>query len=256
MAMLNQIDAIGLDMLWYQCVQDLCTGNEVDYNFPNVFKRFTIGSASKIGFENSEVIKDFFRFSHYTYKMKMAQLSKDYLDDRVISQLDLVKNNLRSLHPRQARAVVYFSRDAYDSKSKLKCLESMYFQKQDMTTFSAYMIFRNTELFPKTMMDFFLAKRIIREVERASGCKCLEYNAIMMNSFISVHWAGMTAMFLKRWGLSNWNPSFKKLLEQFERKFGDPEVVETLKMQSIKRTVTRFHSLREELGVSVEEVCQ
>jgi len=256
MGLINQIEAEGLDLLWYQLLQDICCGKNVYYNYPNIYKRFTLATSTGLKFESSQIVKDFFRFSHYDYKTKMRQLKGDYFDDRVQSQLDVVKEHLREFHPRQARAVIYFSREAYDISSRLKCLESLYFQKTDMLNFSAFLIFRNTEVMPKSLMDFILVRKIIKEVEVASGCKCKELNCVVMNSFISIHHAATSAMFLKRWGVSNWNESFLRMLTLFKEKFSDMDKIEQLKMQSIKRALVRFHHLREDFGYSLEEICK
>jgi len=256
MKQINIVEGEGLDILWFNLVNDICCGDGVQYNYPYIFKRLTYGSAEKIKLVSQDgcIVRDFFHYSKYSYKMKMSKLEHDYFDDRVQAQLGILKTNLKDFHPKQARGVVYFSRDPYDKTAKLKCLDSLYFLKTTMSDFSAQLVFRNTEVLPKLFMDFLLIRKIIKEVEKTSKCRCFELNCIIMNSFITIGWAGTIALFLRQYGITAWNPQFKHMLELFKEKYSDINVVKEIKMQSIKRTLLRFHDLLKESGLSIKDL--
>jgi len=75
---------------------------------------------------------------------------------------------------------------------------------------------------------------------------------LMTSSFINMHQAPTAAMIMRKYGIRDWNPSFKEMLLRFKDKFGDPAVLETVKMQWIKRVLTRTYRLFEEDGVDID----
>ena len=67
-----------------------------------------------------------------------------------------------------------------------------------------------------------------------------------------MHQAPTAAMMMRRYGIISWNAPFKKMLEQFKEKFGDPKCLETIKMQWIARVLKRTYKLLEEDGVDLD----
>ena len=64
-----------------------------------------------------------------------------------------------------------------------------------------------------------------------------------------MHQAPTAAMMMRKYGITSWNEHFKEMLIKFDEKFGDPKCLETIKMQWIKRVLTRTYKLFETDGI-------
>jgi hypothetical protein len=66
-----------------------------------------------------------------------------------------------------------------------------------------------------------------------------------------MHQAPTAAMMLRHYGITSWNKPFKDSLLKWHDSFGDPACIEKIKMQWIKRVVTRTHKLLETEGLDI-----
>ena len=177
--------------------------------------------------------------------MKMAQLRKEYYTGKVEKQFNVIKKYFHQFVPRQSRAAVYFSEPAFDKTSKLKCLESLYFQKYNKIEYEVFLNFRNTEVYPKLFMDFIYVKELIDELDKEAKVKCIKFNGVIINSFVNLHQSHLIYMFLTDWGISNFSENFTKVLGEFKRKF-PREKIKDIKLNSIKRVLERTYNLIDE----------
>jgi len=241
---MKAITGDSIEKMWFNLLIDLVCGQNY-FDHPVIYARHTFADTDNFVSENEQLRADFFKYSGYNYLMKMAQLRKEYYNGKIEKQFNVIKKYFHQFVPRQARAAMYFSEPAYDKSSKLKCLESMYFQKFTKTEYEVFLTFRNTEVYPKLYMDFLYIKELIDELDNAAKVKCVKFNGIIVNSFINLHQSRLIYMFLMDWGISNFSPNFNKVLEDFDRKY-KPDDIDRIKLVSIKRVLERTFRLRNE----------
>jgi len=240
---------------WFAMLVRLCCGqSDVETFAPNLYSRYLVAKS-----ETPEVDKiiedDFFRFSGYNEKYKLTQLSKDYFNKRTQEQFKLIVDTFPSLSPRSSRGIIYFGVPAYSTHDRLKCLDSLYLLKESRWNYEVVVIIRNSEIFPKLYMDMKFIKQYIidkiKEEYQESSCGVL--NFFVVNSFIRDFNAPLISMFLKKWGITNFNPEFKSLISTFIEKF-PKEKIKTLKLQSIKRRVENTYEIIEREGIKFTDL--
>jgi len=238
--------AIGesIEDLWLNLLVSLICDKDNYYFHPEIITRYIFAETNHFEFKNTSLISDFYKYSGYNRQMKMGQLRKEYWTGKVEKQFKVLKDFFRQLSPRQARAAVYFSEPAFDTSSKLKCLESLYLFKTSKTEYEAFLTFRNTEIYPKLFMDFIYVKELLHEIDRDLGVKCIGFRAIIINAFLRLHQVMLVKMFASEWGITNYSDNFKKMINEFERKY-QPESIQTLKLISMKRVLERTYRLKE-----------
>ena len=178
---MKAITGDSIEKMWFNLLIDLVCGQNY-FDHPVIYARHTFADTDNFVSENEQLRVDFFKYSGYNYLMKMAQLRKEYYNGKIEKQFNVIKKYFHQFVPRQARAAMYFSEPAYDKSSKLKCLESMYFQKFTKTEYEVFLTFRNTEIYPKLYMDFLYIKELIDELDNAAKVKCVKFNGIIINS--------------------------------------------------------------------------
>lgn len=230
--------------LWLNLLIYTACDPSTEYFHPYVIMRYIIATTPDLSFNNEQLMKDFFKYSDYNTAMKMGQLRKEYYTGKVEKQFQVIKQNFLQFSPRQARASIYFSEPAFDKTSKLKCLESLYLQKTSKREYEAFLVFRNTEIYPKILMDFFYLKELLDELDRDAGVKCIGFRGVIVNAFINLHQVKLIEMLLKDWGVSNFSDNFKKLSSEFDRKYTINNI-ERIKLISIKRVLNRTFKLME-----------
>ena len=114
-----------------------------------------------------------------------------------------------------------------------------------MTSYEALIVFRNTEIWPKTYMDFVFLYELLEGLNK-EGVTCSMFSILMTHAFINVHQSMLAAIFMRRYGVTTWNDSFKKSLVKWTKLYSDIESIEKITMQSIKRVVVRTHELMKE----------
>jgi hypothetical protein len=249
--MFVQVTGKNLTELWFNLLVHIATGDQTHYYYPSIFSRRVYGFTEGIHFDREIMEKDFFKYSGYKRDYKLSRLRESYFNDKVKKQHTLLKSYIRQLQPRQARGLISFSEPAFDRTDRLKCLDSLYIQKSSMTTYEAMIIFRSTEIWPKTYMDFVLLEEILAGfVEKRVRCEL--FSCFITSGFINMHQAPTAAMMMRKYGIKAWNEPFKKSLEKWQDHFGDPKCLETIKMQWIKRVVSRTHRLFETDGINME----
>ena len=232
-----------IEDLWLNLLVHTACGN-TSYFHPIINMRYLFAETDNFNFENQTLYKDFFKYSDYNIGMKMGQLRKEYWTGKVEKQFTLIKEIFHDLKPNQARSSIYFSEPAFDKTSKLKCLESLYLQKLNKTEYEAFLIFRNTEIYPKLFMDFIYAKELLDELDKSSKVKCVGFKAMIVNAFLNLHQVKLVEMLLKDWGVSKYSENFNKMLKEFDRKFSH-ESISQIKLISIKRVLERTFTLME-----------
>ena len=238
--MFSQVEGKGLVELWFNLMVHIATGDHINRFYPSVFSRRLYGWTDKLHFENDILMKDFFRYSGYNKDFKLHKLRESYFTEKVRKQHTLLVDNIRKLQPKQARGLISFSEPAFDMSDRLKCLDSLYIQKNTMTSYDALIVFRNTEVWPKLFMDFMEQK-----------CRCEVFSCFLTSAFINMHQTPLTAMLLRKYGITNYNDSFKKCLEEYKTKF-ETIKIEDIKLQWIKRIVKRTRELMEEDGINID----
>ena len=229
----------------------VATGNESSYYSPAVFARRVYGFTEGIHFDDGIMIKDFYKYSGYDKSYKLSRLRESYFSPKVEKQYNLLRETIRGLQPKQARGLISFSEPAFNKTDRLKCLDSLYIQKASMTTYEALIVFRNTEIWPKTYMDFIFLDELLRGFTK-QRVKCTLFSAFITSSFINMHQSATAAMMMRKYGITSWNEPFLQSLKYWRDKYSDPKVVDTLKMQFIKRIVKRTHELFDEDGVDID----
>jgi len=233
-----------MERLWFNLlVETVCGENYFDH--PVIYTRHTFAETENFLLCNDQLESDFYKFSGYNYQMKMAQLRKEYYTGKVEKQFSVIKKYFHQFVPRQSRAAIYFSEPAFDKTAKLKCLESLYFQKYTKTEYEVFLNFRNTEVYPKLFMDFIYIRELIDELDKEANVKCIKFNGIIINSFVNLHQSYLIYMFLTDWGISNFSENFNKVLGEFKRKF-PREKIKDIKLNSIKRVLERTYKLIDE----------
>jgi hypothetical protein len=119
-----------------------------------------------------------------------------------------------------------------------------------MTTYEALIVFRSTEIWPKTYMDFVLLYEML-EGFIEERVKCIMFSTFLTSTFINMHQAPTAAMMLRKYGITSWNPEFKESLVRWKKAFEGKDPAD-MKMQWIKRVVTRTLLLFEEDGVNID----
>jgi len=247
---LIQVDGRDLTELWFNFMVHLATSESSFFYSPSIHARRIYGETEGIHLDSNVMERDFYKYSGYTKETKIQALKNTYFDRRVSKQYEILKDNVRSLQPRQARGLISFSEPAFDLTARLKCLDSLFIQKTTMTKYEALIVFRNTEVWPKTYMDFVFLYELLEGLLE-NQVRCERFCALMTSSFINMHQAPAAAMFMRKYGVTAWNKPFKDSLIKWEEKFSDPAVIDTLTMQWIKRVVIRTHRLMEEDGVDI-----
>jgi len=248
----SQVEGKDLIELWFNLTAHIATGKNINRFYPSIFSHRLYGWTENIYWdEDSILLKDFFRYSGYSRVFKINQLKESYFTRKVEKQYDLLKDNIRKLQPKQARGIISFTEPAFDMSDRLKCLDSLYIQKKTMTTYDSLIIFRNTEVYPKLLMDFLflyeLLEKFIEEKVRGEVFSCF-----LTSAFINFQQVPLTALLLRKYGITNWNGPFKKGLIEWKDKFEDPSCIEDIKLFWIKRVVKRTHKLLEEDGINLE----
>ncbi len=253
--LITQLEGSDLLDLWFRTLTSLVQDyNNSQWNHPSIFSRWVFGTSTSLTFDvDSQMFKDFLDFSGYSIVGKMRQLRAEYFYIKQEKQLQLIQQNFRALLPRQTRAFIQFSEPAFDSSTKMKCLDSLYLQKTTPTEFDVFLIFRSTEVFPKTPMDFYLMYHIISELARTTKTKCNSFQFLAINTFINLTQAPLVALLLKKYGIGRWNPEFKKCIESFFRKYPE-EKAEEIKLQSLKRVISRVYKKLREYRVDPVEL--
>jgi len=238
---------------WFGILIRLCCGKSDVWTFaPNLYCRYLVGISANS--QTSELLeKDFFYFSAYNEKYKLTQLRKDYFNQRTAEQFKIVADNFSSLTPRSSRGIIYFGIPAYSTHDRLKCLDSLYILKQSRWDYELVVIIRNSEIFPKLYMDMKFIKNEI--VDKIGGiykeAKCFKINFFIVNSFIRDFNAPLVSLFLKKWGISDFNSEFRDLIKIFVDKF--PKIrINTIKRQSIKRRIQTTYDILEREGVTFD----
>ena len=249
--MFVQVTGKNLTELWFNLLVHTATGGQSNYYYPTSFSRRVYGFTEGIHFDYDVMEKDYYKYSGYKKDYKLNRLREGYFSPKVKKQYDLLNSHIRQLQPRQARGLISFSEPAFNRTDRLKCLDSLYIQKASMTTYEGLIVFRNTEIWPKTYMDFvFLYELLAGFVEKR--VKCVLFSCFITSSFINMHQAPTAAMMMRKYGIVTWNEPFKKMLEIFKEKFGDPKCLETVKMQWIARVLKRTYMLLEEDGIDLD----
>ena len=249
--MFTQVTGDNLTDLWFNLMVHIATGNDSNYYSPSVFSRRIYGYTEGVHFGSDIMIKDFYKYSGYDHSYKLARLRESYFSPKVQKQYELLSGLIRKLQPRQARGLISFSEPAFNLTDRLKCLDSLYVQKSSMTTYEALIVFRNTEIWPKTYMDFVLLEEMLRGFIK-HRVKCTMFSAFITSAFINVHQSAKAAMMMRNYGVSGWNEHFMKSLLTWKDKYSDPKVVDTLTMQFIKRIIKHTHELFEIDGVDID----
>ncbi len=229
----------------------IATGNQSRFYNPSVFTLKAYGFTEGVHFDNNIMEKDFYKYSGYDQSYKLARLRESYFSPKVRKQYDLLKSTIRALQPRQARGLISFTEPAFNKTDRLKCLDTLFIQKTTMTTYEALIVFRNTEIWPKTYMDFVFLYELL-EGFMDENVRCVMFSTLVTMSFINVHQSVTAAMMMRKYGITGWNEHFLKSLISWKEKYGDPKVVDTLKMQMIKRIVKRTHELLETDGIDLD----
>ena len=170
--------------LWLNLLIYTACDSSTSYQHPYLIVKELIAQTSDFFIKNSQLKTDFLKYSNYNISMKLAQLRKEYYTGKVEKQFNVIKKYFHQFLPRQARAAIYFSEPAFDKTSKLKCLESLYLQKESKTEYKAVLIFRNTEIYPKLFMDFYYLKELLDELDRDANVKCVGFTGFIVNGFI------------------------------------------------------------------------
>jgi len=249
--MFVQVTGKNMTELWFNLMVHTATGQQSDYYYPTMYARRVYGFTEGIHFDDDIMEKDFYKYSGYNRDLKLARLREGYFNPKVEKQYDLLCDNIRSLQPRQARGLITFSEPAFNRTDRMKCLDSLFIQKSSMTTYEGLIVFRNTEIWPKTYMDFVFLYDMLSNFTQYR-VKCKLFSCFMTSSFINMHQAPTAAMMMRRYGITAWNDPFKEMLVRFKDKFGDPKVLETVKMQWIRRVLVRTYKLFEEDGINID----
>lgn len=249
--MFVQVTGKNISELWFNLLVHTATGNQHSYYYPTMFSRRVYGFTEGIHFDDTIIEKDFYKYSGYQKAFKLKRLRESYFGPKVQKQYDLLVSTIRQLQPRQARGLISFSEPAFNRTDRLKCLDSLYIQKSTMTEYEALIVFRNTEIWPKTYMDFEFLYELLAGFT-PYRVKCTMFSCFLTSSFINMHQAPSAAMMMRKYGITSWNTSFKEMLIRFKDKFGDPACYETVKMQWIKRVLKRTYALMEEDGVDID----
>ena len=253
--MFVQVTGKNLTELWFNLLVHIVTGEQTVYYYPSIFSRRVYGFTEGIHFDREIMEKDFFKYSGYRRDYKLSRLREAYFNDKVQKQHELLCSYIRQLQPRQARGLISFSEPAFNRTDRLKCLDSLYIQKISMTTYEAMIIFRSTEVWPKTYMDFVLLEEILAGFTQFK-VRCKLFSSFITSGFINMHQAPTAAMLLMKYGITSWNEPFRASLKKWGESFGDPACIEKIKMQWIKRVVTRTHKLLEEDGLDMDMLTQ
>ena len=195
--------------------------------------------------------KDYFKYSGYNREYKLKRLRETYFSDKVQKQYYLLVSTIRQLQPRQARGFIKFSEPAFNKTDRLKCLDSLFIQKTTMTTYDALLVFRNTEIWPKTYMDFILIENMLKGFVK-ERVKCISFGVLMTSCFINFHQTPTAAMLLRKYGITHWNDPFKKSLIRWKEKFNNPDLIKDIKMRWIERIITRTHKLMKIDGINMD----
>lgn len=246
-----QITGHNLTDLWFNLMVHVATGNQSTFYNPSVFARRTYGFTTGVHFDKDIMEKDFYRYSGYDKLYKINRLRESYFTDKVRKQYDLLCSIIRNLQPRQARGFITFSEPAFNKTDRLKCLDTLFIQKDSMTSYEALIVFRNTEIWPKTYADFLFLYELLEHFLQYN-VKCTLFSAFLTSSFINVHQSPTAAMLMRKYGITTWNEHFRHSLIQWKEKFNDPKILESLKLQWIARVVRRTHQLLEEDGVNLD----
>ena len=248
--MFSQVEGKGLVELWFNLTIHIATGEHINRFYPSVFSRRLYGWTPTLQFENEILMKDFFRYSGYNKDFKLAKLRESYFSEKVQKQHKLLVDNIRKLQPKQSRGIISFSEPAFDMTDRLKCLDSLYIQKNTMTSYDALIVFRNTEVWPKLFMDFMFLYELL-ESFMEQKVRCEIFSCFLTSAFINMHQTPLTAMLLRRYGITNYNDSFFKCLKEWKSKF-ETINLDDIKLQWIKRVVKRTRELMEEDGINID----
>jgi len=249
--MFTQVTGNDLTDLWFNLLVHIATGNDSNFYSPSVFTRRIYGFTEGVHFGSDIMIKDFYKYSGYDESYKLSRLRESYFSPKVQKQYKILSEIIRGLQPRQARGLISFSEPAFNKTDRLKCLDSLYIQKSSMTTYEALIVFRNTEIWPKTYMDFVFLDELLRGFTK-QRVKCIMFSAFITSAFINVHQSASAAMMMRNYGVSGWNEHFMRSLKYWKEKYRDPKIVDTIKMQFIKRIVKRTHELFEIDGIDID----
>ncbi|NHJ46156.1 MAG: hypothetical protein FK733_00075 [Asgard group archaeon] len=252
---MESISGKDLSDTWFGILVRLCCGkSDVQTFAPNLYSRYLIALSDTI--EINELIdNDFFRFSDFNEKYKLTQLRKDYFNQRTAEQFKVIIDNFPSLTPRSSRGVIYFGVPAYSTHERLKCLDSLYIVKQSRWKYNLIVIIRNSEIFPKLYMDMKFIKNEISDRIKSfyPESECFRADFVIINAFIRDFNAPLISLFLKKWGISDFNEEFKKLIQLFVTKF--PKIkLDKIKMQSIKRRIQMTYNILEREGVKFDDL--
>jgi len=248
--MFVQVTGRDLTDLWFNLLVHIATGRQSEFQNPSIHCRRVYGSTSSVMFKNKSMVKDFYRYSEYNKDIKLARLRESYFSRKVEKQFEVLLSIARKLQPRQARGMITFSEPAFNDKDRLKCLDNFYIQKTTMTKADALIIFRNTEIWPKTFMDFVFLYELISKVAE-QGVKITQFDAFLTSSFINMYQVPTAAMLLRKYGITHWNEHFKQSLIKWQERFEEVDP-KSLSMQWIKRIVDRTQRLMKEDGVNLE----
>ena len=249
--MFVQVTGKNLTELWFNLLVHTATGQQTEYYYPSMYSRRVYGFTEGIHFDEDIMEKDFYKYSGYKKEYKLKRLREGYFSPKVQKQYDLLCSHIRELQPRQSRGLITFSEPAFNRTDRLKCLDSLFIQKATMTSYEGLIVFRNTEIWPKTYMDFVFLNDLLKGFVQYR-VKCVLFSCFMTSCFINMHQAPTAAMMMRKYGITSWNKQFKDSLIKFNEKFGDPAILETVKMQWIKRVLTRTYKLFEEDGINME----
>ena len=250
-----QISGRNLVDLWFNFLVSTATSQHSIYYYPSMYTRRIFGETKGIHFDDSVMEKDFYRFSGYNESFKLARLREAYFSDKVQKQYELLCSIIRNLQPRQARGFIKFTEPAFNKTDKLKCLDSLYVQKITMTTYEAMIVFRNTEIWPKTFMDFVFLNELLEGFNKYR-VRCKLFCALMTSAFINMHQTPTAALMLRKYGVYKYNEPFTLSLKKWKDNFGDPACIDTIKMQWILRAVVRTHKLLAEEGVDMDTLIE
>jgi len=231
-----------LEDLWLNLLLYTICDEDTLYYHPTISIRNLFAETNNFEFGDQKIFSSFIKYSGYNISMKIGQLRKEYYTGKVEKQFKVIKENFHQFIPRQARAAIYFSEPAFDSTSKLKCLESLYLLKTDKTHYEAYLVFRNTEIFPKLFMDFYYIHELLKEIDNDTKVKCIGFKATIVNAFVNLHQVKLIEMIAREWGISNFSSNFKKMINEFNGKFNIHSADKT-KLVSIKRVLNRTFNL-------------
>jgi len=253
--MFIQVTGKDLTELWFNLMVHVATGNQSHYYSPSIFTRRIYGYTGGVHFDDGIMEKDFFKYSGYNRSYKLSRLRESYFSPKVKKQYELLCSIVRGLQPRQARGFLSFSEPAFNKTDRLKCLDTLFIQKTTMTTYEALIVFRNTEIFSKTFMDFIFLYGLLQGLMKFR-VKCTLFSAFITSSFINVHQSMTAAMMMRRYGITAWNEPFRNCLISWEEKFSDPDILDKLKMRWIARVIRRTHILMEEDGVDSQMIIE